>query len=359
MRRRKKKESAQETGLFAGEAASGLTPIDIQQKEFRLAFRGYRESDVDEFLDELTEEFARLHDEASRMREENRRLREGAGLTPSATLGGPELSEGGRAAEEVLQRARDQAAAIIRDAESRARSAALSPTRSGAPAGSLSPFLAREREFLQGLAGLIQRHAEFVKEAAASARRGTFGPAEQPSGPGSRLGEERASGFPESARAEPPLPAPAPTPPPGEGFGLPERVEPVPAPPPEPVLAPPPEPPPVEPEPGGPVGLFPPPEPEPLPSEEPEPSWPPPAGAGPEPSPEGERGWENPFAPGTGGRGASGPSPAEEHDEDDVQGSPSVLGQTRDRQPRRDDKGGASRRPEEERSLRELFWGEE
>ena len=47
-----------------------ITPVEIQQKEFRLAMRGYNERDVDRFLDELTEEVARLHAENKRLREQ-------------------------------------------------------------------------------------------------------------------------------------------------------------------------------------------------------------------------------------------------------------------------------------------------
>src|SRR5919197_535097 len=42
----------------------GITPVDIQRKEFRLAFRGYSEREVDSFLDEVTEESARIVPEA-------------------------------------------------------------------------------------------------------------------------------------------------------------------------------------------------------------------------------------------------------------------------------------------------------
>ena len=47
-----------------------LTPVDVQQKEFRLAVRGYNEREVDEFLDEVTEEMARLYAENTRLRAE-------------------------------------------------------------------------------------------------------------------------------------------------------------------------------------------------------------------------------------------------------------------------------------------------
>jgi DivIVA domain-containing protein len=49
-------------------AAGRLTPLDIQQVEFRRSFKGYDEREVDEFLDRLTEDFAAALDEAQRLR---------------------------------------------------------------------------------------------------------------------------------------------------------------------------------------------------------------------------------------------------------------------------------------------------
>src|SRR5688572_3906883 len=45
-----------------------VSPQDIQDKEFREAFRGYNEDDVDTFLDEVAVEFARLFQENQRMK---------------------------------------------------------------------------------------------------------------------------------------------------------------------------------------------------------------------------------------------------------------------------------------------------
>jgi DivIVA domain-containing protein len=141
-----------------------ITPVDIQQKEFRLAFRGYHESEVDQFLDELTEEVARLY-------AENKRLREELDFKRTERLD----TQGTGEADAVLRQAREAAARIVEEA--RARASTL-----GAPVGSepltlqagtalLGPFLAREREFLQGLASLIQRHADGVKEGISRARQ--------------------------------------------------------------------------------------------------------------------------------------------------------------------------------------------
>lgn len=45
-----------------------LTPQEIQSKEFREAFRGYNQDDVDTFLDEIAEDHSRLAQENQRLR---------------------------------------------------------------------------------------------------------------------------------------------------------------------------------------------------------------------------------------------------------------------------------------------------
>jgi DivIVA domain-containing protein len=192
---RRKKRMTEDQGLFsaaehgseAGPTPSRLMPADIQQREFRLGFRGYQEAEVDEFLDEVTEELARLHEEASRLRDENRLLREGAGYPTTPFGGGPDLADAGRQAERILDEARERADRIVRDAEARAAGAAVAAGGVAGGPGVLSPFLGREREFLQGLASLIGQHAEFVKTTARSVRRSAAapaGPAEDAGGAG-------------------------------------------------------------------------------------------------------------------------------------------------------------------------------
>ncbi len=52
MRRRRRERAELETGMTAGPVETRrITPMDIQQMEFRNAFRGYNEREVDEFLD--------------------------------------------------------------------------------------------------------------------------------------------------------------------------------------------------------------------------------------------------------------------------------------------------------------------
>lgn len=142
-----------------------LSPVDIQQKEFRLSVRGYNEHEVDEFLDQITEEVARLTAEVKRAQED---------LAYRQTV--PLETDAAAEAESILERARDEAARILADADRMAaeiRAGAIPAGAAGAavaaaaetgPDPTTGRFLTRERAFLQGLASLIQQHAESVKE---------------------------------------------------------------------------------------------------------------------------------------------------------------------------------------------------
>ncbi|HSL12096.1 MAG TPA: DivIVA domain-containing protein [Actinomycetota bacterium] len=147
-------------------ASSMITPLDIQQKEFQVSrFGGYRMRDVDEFLDQLT-------DAMSAVLAENERLRAGAGSPP--LVGSPDLDEVARQADEIIQRARDEAARIVAEANERAASlagGAAAGAVTGADRAAVDAFLARERAFLQSLASLVQEHADGVKGMARDVRR--------------------------------------------------------------------------------------------------------------------------------------------------------------------------------------------
>ena len=146
MRRKKGTEEAPTTG------DARITPEEVQQAEFRLAFRGYNERDVDAFLDRITEGlFSYL--------EENERLRSGTGLAPAAPAasGGDAdaiVTHARAEAEEIVRRAHEQAAGIRAAAEG----------GSGDARGAVAPLLNKEREFLQSLGTLVQTHAEEIKQ---------------------------------------------------------------------------------------------------------------------------------------------------------------------------------------------------
>src|SRR3972149_5973305 len=104
MRRKKRQD-----GDPPATGGARITPADVQQVEFRLAFRGYNERDVDAFLDRLTEDLASYMEEAERLRN----LAAGASVGPVATTS--EATVPG--AEDILMRAREEASEIVRRAE--------------------------------------------------------------------------------------------------------------------------------------------------------------------------------------------------------------------------------------------------
>ena len=51
-----------------------IRPADIQEKEFTKAMRGYKEEEVNEFLDQITVDMDALMSELRETQEENQRL---------------------------------------------------------------------------------------------------------------------------------------------------------------------------------------------------------------------------------------------------------------------------------------------
>lgn len=151
-----KKKQTDDVADFAGAPApKALGPADVQQKEFRVSrfSGGYKMRDVDEFLDQITESM-------NAMVEENRKLRTQGG---GPSIGAPDLADTSRQADEIIQRARAQAEQIVRDAQ-RGVGAVGSDGASGSPdRAPVKAFLAKERIFLQSMAGLMNEHAESVK----------------------------------------------------------------------------------------------------------------------------------------------------------------------------------------------------
>jgi DivIVA domain-containing protein len=150
MRRKKGTDDAPATG-------ARITPEEVQQVEFRLAFRGYNERDVDAFLDRITEGLSSYLEELERLRlVGGQSLQAVAGSTGDAAV----VAQARAEADEIVRRAHEQAAGIR----------AAAGASSGDARGAVAPFLNREREFLQGLGGLVQAHAEEIKQMVLSIR---------------------------------------------------------------------------------------------------------------------------------------------------------------------------------------------
>ena len=143
MRRKKGTDDAPATG-------ARITPEEVQQVEFRLAFRGYNERDVDAFLDRITEGLSSYLEELERLRLVGGQPLQGVAGSTGDAAGA--VARARAEADEIVRRANEQAAGIRAGAGS------------GDARGAVAPFLNREREFLQGLGGLVQGHAEEIKQ---------------------------------------------------------------------------------------------------------------------------------------------------------------------------------------------------
>jgi cell division initiation protein len=109
-----------------------ITPQEIQDREFREAFRGYNQDDVDSFLDEIAVEFNRLYQENQRMKvqlaalqQEVARLadaKDRTQLMPAVAVADDAQIEAARkAADAALEEAKRRAAEVVQRAEQRAR----------------------------------------------------------------------------------------------------------------------------------------------------------------------------------------------------------------------------------------------
>jgi len=179
--------------------AVAITPAEIQRQEFGVSrFGGYRMRDVDEFLDRLTASTEAIIAENERIR---------AGGAP--IVGTSDLDDVNRQADEIVQRARDEAARIIAEANEHAAALAGGATvvaGSGADRAAVDAFLNRERDFLQSLATLVQGHAEAVKAMARKARSA----APAAAGPAATAPQAPVA-VPEAAPLPEATPGPAPT----------------------------------------------------------------------------------------------------------------------------------------------------
>jgi len=99
-----------------------ITPLDIQNKEFTKALRGYKEVEVDDFLDKVIESYEKIYNENMEIKEKYRLLEEQLEKYNSLerTLKDT-LVVAQSTAEEVAMNANKKAELIIREAEEKAK----------------------------------------------------------------------------------------------------------------------------------------------------------------------------------------------------------------------------------------------
>ncbi|MBR6646923.1 MAG: DivIVA domain-containing protein [Clostridia bacterium] len=99
-----------------------LTPVDIENKEFAKAFRGYDSIEVDDFMQTLIKDYEKLYRENSSLKEKNAVISE----TLENYKGMESTMQNAilvaqRTSEDIRQNAHDRADTIIREAEAKAK----------------------------------------------------------------------------------------------------------------------------------------------------------------------------------------------------------------------------------------------
>jgi cell division initiation protein len=141
-----------------------VTPLDIQQKRFHVAFRGYERTEVDAFLDTVREEMETLVREVTELREfhetYNERMREYR--EREETLKNTMITTH-KLAEDIKESSKKEAQLIVKDAEvkyqqtlERAREERLQLE------SEINDLRRRKHHFLQDMRKMMQMHLEMV-----------------------------------------------------------------------------------------------------------------------------------------------------------------------------------------------------
>ncbi len=152
-----------------------LTPLDIRHKEFKRGMRGYADVEVDEFLDEVADEYERLFKENIDLQDRVEALDEKvAGYRRIEETLQKTLVNAQASAEEQKQNANKEAQLILQDAELKARQM-VNETYSERQAieQSMAKLKSGEEDFRfkfrQLLEGYLRQLGETPKPGAASA----------------------------------------------------------------------------------------------------------------------------------------------------------------------------------------------
>ena len=98
-----------------------LTPLDIQQQQFKIRFRGFDIREVDRFLEQVSESLAAMHAENKNLKEELRRLKlENQGYKEREETFKRAMLNSQKVLEQMKENARKSAEIIIADAEVKA-----------------------------------------------------------------------------------------------------------------------------------------------------------------------------------------------------------------------------------------------
>jgi cell division initiation protein len=98
-----------------------ITPLDIQQQQFSMRFRGLDAREVEQFLEQMAQAFEQLHRENETLREEIRRLQlESQGLKKREDTFRRAMVQSQKVLEQMKANAEKQAELIVAEAEIKA-----------------------------------------------------------------------------------------------------------------------------------------------------------------------------------------------------------------------------------------------
>ncbi len=208
-----------------------LTPLDIHHKEFRHSLRGYAEEEVDQFLDEVADEFERLFKEsidlAERLEAATARLHEFE-LKENAVNGAIIAAQ--TAGEEMRRKAQTEADSVLRDAEIKAKEIIHNAlARKQQVAAELVRIKQAEEEFRASFIALLDQQQRSISEVSlpedvtvllGDTDEGVVGdvdvrPEPEASSPGRESAQMAPSSPPQETHAMPPAEIPAEPPAPG------------------------------------------------------------------------------------------------------------------------------------------------
>jgi len=178
-----------------------LTPLDIRHKEFKRGMRGYVDGEVDEFLDEIADEFERLFKENIELSERGEALQEKLDQYRNLeeTLQNT-LVAAQRSAEELKANAQKEAQLMLSEAELKARQMVnQSYADKQAVEKQIVVLRSSEEDFRFKFRSLLEGYTKQLAEADAESRK-----AAQFAGQGDQIKDAMAR----DAASRPPVPPP-------------------------------------------------------------------------------------------------------------------------------------------------------
>ncbi len=141
-----------------------ITPLDIQQQQFRVRFRGFDMVEVDNFLDLLASEFEELLKENNQLREEDRRKLARINELESAHKEVRDaLISAQRIVEEMKNNARKEGELIVEEAKGTARKVIESAqTQALQIEGEILQLKRQRAQFEASLKAILEMHGKML-----------------------------------------------------------------------------------------------------------------------------------------------------------------------------------------------------